>query len=195
MILLSSHRHKQWGQLGEILGGVKTRGAVWPTADSEAASPGGVVSNTGNYVSIIKNDRSGRGCIFAPSVTVSGDKMNKDAMVYRGEIYFADLDPVEGSEQGGRRPVLIIQNDIGNRYAPTTIISPITSQAKKYKYPTHVHIKNIEGIDNSSIVMLEQIRTISKDRLEFKMGKLNQRMMQKVNMAIHISLGIGDERV
>ena len=153
------------------------------------------MSNTGNYVSKNKNDRSGRGCIFAPSVTVSGDKMNKDAMVYRGEIYFANLDPVEGSEQGGRRPVLIIQNDIGNRYAPTTIISPITSQAKKYKYPTHVHIKNIEGIDNSSIVMLEQIRTISKDRLEFKMGKLNQRMMQKVNMAIHISLGIGDERV
>ena len=119
--------------------------------------------------------------------------MKKDKMVYRGEIYFADLDPVEGSEQGGRRPVLILQNDVGNRYAPTTIVSPITSQAKKHEYPTHVCIKNVKEIDNRSIVMLEQIRTISKERLKYKLGKLNQRMMQEVDMAIHISLGIGDE--
>ncbi len=119
--------------------------------------------------------------------------MKKDKMVYRGEIYFADLDPVEGSEQGGRRPVLILQNDVGNRYAPTTIVSPITSQAKKHEYPTHVHIKNVEGIDNRSIVMLEQMRTISKERLKYKMGELNHKTMKKINMAIHISLGIGDE--
>lgn len=121
--------------------------------------------------------------------------MKKNRIVYRGEIYFADLDPVEGSEQGGKRPVLIIQNDVGNQYAPTTIASPITSQFKKYKYPTHIYIENIEGIDNQSIVMLEQIRTISKERLKFKMGKLNQITMKKVDMAIHISLGMSDEGI
>ena len=118
--------------------------------------------------------------------------MKKDEMVYRGEIYFADLDPVEGSEQGGRRPVLIIQNDVGNRFAPTTIVSAITSQEKKHIYPTHVRVRNINGLEDSSIVMLEQIRTIAKERLEFKMGQLNRRTMWKVNLAILISLGIGE---
>ena len=116
--------------------------------------------------------------------------MKKDEMVYQGEIYLADLNPVEGSEQGGRRPVLIIQNNVGNRYAPTTIISPITSQTKKHRYPTHVYIKDIEGLDSRSIVMLEQMRTISKERLKCKMGKLDGRTMGRVNMAIKISLGL-----
>ena len=120
--------------------------------------------------------------------------MKKDEMVYRGEIYFADLDPVEGSEQGGRRPVLIIQNDVGNQYAPTTIVSAITSQEKKHIYPTHVRVRNVDGLEASSIVMLEQIRTIAKERLEFKIGQLNRKNMWRVNLAILISMGIGDER-
>ena len=97
-------------------------------------------------------------------------------------------------QQGGRRPVLIIQNDVGNQYAPTTIVSAITSQEKKHIYPTHVRVRNVDGLEDSSIVMLEQIRTIAKERLEFKMGQLNRRTMWKVNLAILISLGIGDEQ-
>ena len=153
----------------------------------EVALPGGVVSNTGNHVR--KNDRSGRGCIVHPLFCVGG-KMKNKKKIYRGEIYFADMNPVMGSEQGGRRPVLIIQNDTGNQYAPTTIVAPITSQKKKHIYPTHVNIGNVEGLEESSIVMLEQLRTIAKERLEFRIGKLNARMMRSINRALFISLGL-----
>ena len=114
-------------------------------------------------------------------------------LVKRGDIYYADLSPVIGSEQGGVRPVLIIQNDIGNKYSPTVIIAAITSQINKGKLPTHVDIEAAEyGIPKDSVILLEQIRTIDKKRLEEKIGHLHDDMMEKVNVALSISLGIID---
>lgn len=112
--------------------------------------------------------------------------------VKRGEIYYADLSPVVGSEQGGVRPVLIIQNDIGNRFSPTVIVAAITAQIQKAKLPTHVEIKaSKDGLDRNSVILLEQIRTLDKQRLTDKITKLNDDMMQKINRALEISLGIG----
>ncbi|SCY49246.1 type II toxin-antitoxin system PemK/MazF family toxin [Alkaliphilus peptidifermentans] len=113
--------------------------------------------------------------------------------VKRGDIYYADLSPVIGSEQGGVRPVLIVQNDIGNRYSPTVIIAAITSQINKAKLPTHIEIVAAEyGLPKDSVVLLEQIRTIDKRRLDEKVGHLNEEMMEKVNDALLISLGLID---
>jgi len=106
---------------------------------------------------------------------------------------YADLSPVIGSEQGGVRPVLVIQNDIGNKYSPTVIVSAITSQINKAKLPTHVEINGTEyGLNKDSVILLEQIRTIDKKRLREKIGHFDQEMMEKVNEALQISLGLID---
>ena len=112
--------------------------------------------------------------------------------VKRGEIYYADLSPVVGSEQGGVRPVLIVQNDIGNKYSPTVIAAAITSQREKAKLPTHIEINARNcGLAKNSVVLLEQIRTIDKRRLKEKMGSLDERSMHRVNSALSISFGLG----
>lgn len=112
--------------------------------------------------------------------------------VRRGDIYYADLSPVVGSEQGGLRPVLIIQNDIGNRYSPTVIAAAITSRMSKARLPTHIDIYAEEaGLAKDSVILLEQIRTLDKRRLKEKMGHLGDRMMDHVNTAIAISFGLG----
>ncbi|KAB2951837.1 type II toxin-antitoxin system PemK/MazF family toxin [Heliorestis acidaminivorans] len=113
------------------------------------------------------------------------------AHIRRGEVYYAELNPVVGSEQGGTRPVLIIQNDIGNQYSPTTIVAAITSQISKAKLPTHVEVPSSRsGLDRDSVVLLEQIRTIDKTRLREKIGLLDEDMMSKVAQALEISLGL-----
>lgn len=111
-------------------------------------------------------------------------------MLKRGEIYYADLSPVVGSEQGGIRPVLIVQNDIGNKYSPTVIVGAITSQLDKAKLPTHIEVGTECGLNKNSVILLEQIRTIDKRRLQEKIGQLSQRKMNEVDYAIEISLGL-----
>ena len=112
--------------------------------------------------------------------------------VRRGDIYYADLSPVIGSEQGGLRPVLIIQNDIGNRYSPTVIAAAITSRMSKTKLPTHIDIYAEQvGLAKDSVILLEQVRTLDKRRLKEKMGHLDDAMMDHVNTAIAISFGLG----
>ncbi|KAA9017103.1 type II toxin-antitoxin system endoribonuclease NdoA [Niallia endozanthoxylica] len=112
-------------------------------------------------------------------------------IVKRGDVYFADLSPVVGSEQGGVRPVLVIQNDIGNRFSPTVIIAAITAQIQKAKLPTHVEIDAKRyGFERDSVILLEQIRTIDKQRLTDKITHLDDEMMDKVNEALQISLGL-----
>jgi len=114
-------------------------------------------------------------------------------IVKRGDVFFADLSPVVGSEQGGIRPVLIVQNDIGNRFSPTVIVAAITAQIQKAKLPTHVEIDaKTYGFDRNSVILLEQIRTIDKQRLTDKITHLDEEMMQKVNEAMQISLGLID---
>lgn len=112
--------------------------------------------------------------------------------VRRGDIYYADLSPVVGSEQGGIRPVLIVQNDVGNRFSPTVIAAAITSQTDKAKLPTHINLQSADcGLHRDSVVLLEQIRTLDKRRLRECMGRLEDSMMDKVNQAISISFGLG----
>ena len=114
-------------------------------------------------------------------------------IVKRGDVYFADLSPVVGSEQGGVRPVLIIQNDIGNRFSPTVIVSAITAQIQKAKLPTHVEIDaETHGFDRNSVILLEQLRTIDKQRLTDKITHLDEDTMRKVDDALQISLGLID---
>lgn len=114
--------------------------------------------------------------------------------IRRGDIFYADLSPVIGSEQGGLRPVLIVQNDIGNKYSPTVIAAAITSKMTKSKLPTHIDIFGDRvGLSKDSIVLLEQIRTIDKKRLKEKMGHLDNDVMSLVNNAITISFGLGDK--
>ncbi|QCX34433.1 type II toxin-antitoxin system PemK/MazF family toxin [Caloramator sp. E03] len=111
--------------------------------------------------------------------------------VKRGDIFYADLSPVIGSEQGGIRPVLIIQNDVGNKYSPTVIIAAITSQINKAKLPTHVEISSEEyGLSKDSVILLEQLRTIDKRRLKDKIGHVSDKTMDEVNEALRISLDI-----
>ena len=113
--------------------------------------------------------------------------------VKRGDIYYADLSPVVGSEQGGLRPVLIIQNDVGNRYSPTVIAAAITSRMGKNRLPTHIDIHaDRVGLAKDSVVLLEQIRTLDKRRLKEKMGHLDENMMSAVNEAIAVSFGLGN---
>ncbi|MBK1468248.1 type II toxin-antitoxin system PemK/MazF family toxin [Parvimonas parva] len=110
--------------------------------------------------------------------------------VKRGDIFYADLSPVVGSEQGGVRPVLVVQNDIGNKYSPTVIIAAITSQMNKVKLPTHVEVSSEFGLPKNSVVLLEQIRTIDKKRLREKVGFTDEFFMKKVNEALIKSVGV-----
>ena len=111
--------------------------------------------------------------------------------IKRGDIYYADLDMTVGSEQGGTRPVLIVQNDTGNKYSPTVIAAAITSQTKKTKLPTHIEVSMENcGLTKNSIILLEQVRTIDKSRLKEKMGHISDNLMNRVNNAISISFGL-----
>ena len=110
----------------------------------------------------------------------------------RGDIYYADISPVVGSEQGGIRPVLVIQNDIGNKYSPTVIAAAITSQINKAKMPTHIELAAKDyGLNKDSVILLEQIRTIDKRRLREKIGRIDDGLMASVNNALSISFGLG----
>lgn len=112
-------------------------------------------------------------------------------IVHRGEIYYADLSPVVGSEQGGVRPVLIVQNDVGNKFSPTVIAAAITSRQDKADLPTHIGIQAAKtGLVKDSVVLLEQVRTLDKHRLRERMGRLDQGSMDRVDQAISISLGL-----
>ncbi len=112
-------------------------------------------------------------------------------LVKRGEIYYADLSPVVGSEQGGVRPVLIVQNDIGNKHSPTVIAAAITSQKEKNKLPTHIELNASScGLAKDSVVLLEQVRTLDKRRLKERMGELDSDAMSQVNSALSVSFGL-----
>lgn len=112
-------------------------------------------------------------------------------LVKRGDIYYADLSPVVGSEQGGVRPVLIVQNDVGNKFSPTVIAAAITSQRDKNNLPTHIEVNAQNcGLAKDSVVLLEQVRTIDKRRLKEKMGALDSSDMGKINNALSISFGL-----
>lgn len=111
--------------------------------------------------------------------------------VKRGDIYYADLSPVVGSEQGGMRPVLIVQNDTGNRHSPTVIAAAITSQTGKARLPTHIELSaRSYGLSRDSVILLEQIRTLDKSRLRERMGQLDAPTMDRVNNAIAVSFGL-----
>ena len=111
--------------------------------------------------------------------------------ILRGDIYYADLSPVVGSEQGGLRPVLIVQNNVGNKHSPTVIAAAITSKMSKVKLPTHIDIPiNEGGLVKDSVILLEQVRTIDKTRLKEKTGHLDEETMRHVNNAIQVSLGL-----
>ena len=112
--------------------------------------------------------------------------------IKRGELYYADLSPVVGSEQGGVRPVLVVQNDIGNKYSPTVIAVAVTSKLTKAKLPTHIEIAGHSfGLQRDSVILLEQIRTLDKRRLKERIGALPENTMRKVDGALLISLGCG----
>ena len=114
--------------------------------------------------------------------------------IKRGDMFYADLSPVVGSEQGGVRPVLIIQNDLGNKYSPTVIAAAITSQTNKTKLPTHIELdENTEGLKSNSVILTEQIRTIDKSRLKERIGHIDDiNVMNKINNALGVSFGLGD---
>ena len=113
--------------------------------------------------------------------------------IRRGDIYYADLSPVIGSEQGGIRPVVIVQNNIGNKYSPTVIAAAITSKTDKSRLPTHIEVDAVNnGLAKDSVILLEQLRTLDKMRLKEKMGHLEDDLMTKVNEAINISMGLID---
>ena len=113
------------------------------------------------------------------------------SIVKRGDIFYADLSPVVGSEQGGMRPVLIVQNDTGNKHSPTVIAAAITSQSSKARLPTHIELNaQSVGLTRDSVILLEQIRTIDKSRLRERMGKLDDNTMTKVDNAIAVSFGL-----
>ena len=114
-----------------------------------------------------------------------------DRTIKRGDVFYAELNPVVGSEQGGIRPVLIISNDIGNSHSPTVIIAAITGRTQtKAKLPTHTEVKDVEGLDRDSIILLEQIRTIDKQRLKNHMGTMPDNIMARVDKALAISLAM-----
>ncbi len=116
-----------------------------------------------------------------------------DLIVKKGDLFFADLSPVVGSEQGGVRPVLVVQNDVGNKYSPTIIVAAVTSQTGKAKLPTHVQLSATEGgLSKDSVVLLEQLRTIDKQRLKEKIGALNENQIPDVEKALSVSLGIAN---
>ncbi len=111
-------------------------------------------------------------------------------MIKRGEVYYADLNPVIGSEQGGIRPIVVLQNDVGNKYSPTVIAAATTSKLTKAKLPTHIELhKDVSPLPKGSVVLLEQIRTIDKSRIKEKIGELPPEIMQNIDNALLISLG------
>ena len=119
-----------------------------------------------------------------------------DTSVKRGDIYYADLSPVVGSEQGGIRPVLIIQNDTGNRHSPTVIAAAITSRTGKAKLPTHIELPGqSSGLPRDSIILLEQVRTLDKKRLRERMGHVEEHVMEKVDQAIAVSFGLPHDQL
>ena len=114
-------------------------------------------------------------------------------MIKRGELYYADLSPVVGSEQGGIRPILVVQNDTGNKYSPTIIAAAVTSKLNKAKLPTHIELSAHEfGLQKDSVILLEQIRTLDKRRLKDRIGELPPTTMKRVNVALLISLGFAE---
>ena len=116
-----------------------------------------------------------------------------DLIVKKGDLFFADLSPVVGSEQGGVRPVLVVQNDVGNKYSPTIIVAAVTSQTSKAKLPTHVELAAAQGgLSKNSVVLLEQLRTIDKQRLKERIGALNEWQIPVVDEALGVSLGIAN---
>ena len=120
--------------------------------------------------------------------------MYLDNSVKRGDIFYADLSPVVGSEQGGVRPVLIVQNDTGNRHSPTVIAAAITSQTGKARLPTHISVAPLScGLTKESVILLEQVRTLDKRRLREKMGRLDDGVMRQVDAAIAVSFGLHPE--
>ena len=119
-----------------------------------------------------------------------GTKLSEIPMVKRGELYYADLSPVIGSEQGGVRPVLVVQNDVGNKYSPTVIAAAVTSKIDKAKLPTHIELSAREyGLSKDSVVLLEQIRTLDKTRLKERIGQVSADKMRKISEALLVSLG------
>lgn len=122
--------------------------------------------------------------------------MQVEQNVRRGDIFYADLSPVIGSEQGGVRPVLIVQNDTGNRHSPTVIAAAITSQIGKARLPTHISLAALKcGLPKDSVILLEQVRTLDKKRLREHMGRLDEGMMQQVNSAIAVSFGLDHDMI
>lgn len=115
--------------------------------------------------------------------------MKKDE-IKRGDMFYANLDPVSGSEQGGSRPVLIVQNNVGNRFSPTVVVAAITSKTDKAPLPTHVPLNGIPGLEKNSLLLLEQIRTIDRIRLKGHIGTLDERIMETVDQALSISVGL-----
>ena len=135
--------------------------------------------------------REGRGGNF-----FSECEQSVDTNVRRGDIYYADLSPVVGSEQGGVRPVLIIQNDTGNRYSPTVIAAAITSQTNKAKLPTQIALSAPDhGLPRDSVVLLEQVRTLDKRRLRERMGRVDGELMERIDAAIAVSFGLGNTQL
>ena len=119
-----------------------------------------------------------------------------DTTVKRGDIFYADLSPVVGSEQGGTRPVLIVQNDTGNRHSPTVIAAAITSQTGKARLPTHINIAGGSvGLSKDSVILLEQVRTIDKRRLREYLGRIDEKLMAEIDGAIAVSFGLGQDRL
>ena len=120
----------------------------------------------------------------------------RDPMIMRGDLFSACLDPVVGSEQGGIRPVLVIQNDVGNRYSPTVIAAAITSQQNKARLPTHIEIEaRTYGLSKNSVVLLEQVRTLDKKRLRERMGHVTEGVMERVDLAIAVSFGLPHDQL
>ena len=117
-----------------------------------------------------------------------------DLSIKKGDLYFADLSPVTGSEQGGIRPVLVVQNDVGNRYSPTIIVAAITSRKNKADLPTHVEIEaGGNGLSKNSTVLMEQLRTIDKTRLKERIGTIDRNLLPEINQALSVSLGIQND--
>lgn len=117
-----------------------------------------------------------------------------ERIIKRGDIYYAELNPVIGSEQGGIRPVLIISNNIGNRHSPTVIVAAITSRQTKSKLPTHYYLEGVEGLPDDSIILLEQLRTLDKKRLGERLVRLDEPYMEAINKPLLISIGVSAER-
>jgi len=127
-----------------------------------------------------------------PKILIGGQNI-MERTIKRGDIFYADLNPVVGSEQGGTRPVLVISNDIGNRHSPTVIVAAITSRVHtKAKLPTHTAVNDFEGLDKDSIILLEQIRTIDKQRLKQHMGMMPENIMARVDKALAISISLNN---